>query len=743
MKYLIYVINDNDVAAKVNLTRVCERRTKLLRGEKHTDYSIKTCQVALVILRRLARMKKRNTNIYEFAIADELVDGDMLIRCCRALEFVTVIYTSVAAELLRYRIVTRGSSICDRFAPKTRADCIGSSKVWYDKIRSHVLAANASLLVLAGATGVGKSSFVTAIAEELADSTRLLVVPNEKVDADNETALFECIIDAARIQSPHNPKERLIIVIDNVDDLHQGKLLLSTVREIATYQSRKIALIAICNNWFGRHAVNSLRNAVKQKLSWIKLVRCEPAPSAADIEKHLAVVLPQSTPEIRAAIAVECSGDVRAAMLRAELETLTRAQSKSTSSFINHTVNDRFSPSSIAEQTREVVGEMKSQRAMMEDLEFVWTLEHRGRVGDFHTPVERRLQTLELAQNAEDMLFANYPRMLPPSESESTNILSDLMIAARMCESQSQADMMRTNERKLCYRGASENMTLAVGFTAPANFLSRRPLPTGRTPFLEMDFKHATVRAQSQRTAALLGHIAATARAGAALLTNGATVFANDSRQELKPRGEFMSSVTIDTIEHVISLGRFSCPCATLSYATRMLETATFNPMWVAPGSKYVREGYDFAFVKANAARGYLVGLVEEQAKEVREHALAEAKLRIDSDTTITDDKVREQKTRSLAVSLEEEHYLVPLRRVAHAAAQIGLDENEFVSAVQFGESVRNMGEGRQPAVTDEKLLSRVFRETRNKHQRTLLHRLDIDMPTAKRARIDKKKVKK
>jgi hypothetical protein len=755
MKFTIYVIADNDSDALVNMQRVCARRTALLHGSKESKYTVEPCARALAIIERIANSTQPpGSNSFEFHLCSDTASNSGVLARCRALQL-RVLFTSVAAELRRHRLTTsRGSSICERCAPTSVADAVGSSKVWYAKIRAHVLAADPrALLVVAGAPGVGKTCFINAIADELSATTTLLALPNERIDSDKEPALYDAIVDAVRSHARSNvvsagKQQRLMIVLDNVDYLHQGKLLVAALREVAAkYTTRKVALIALVNNWFGRHAVNALRKLpppTKSSPFRVVLCKCEPVPSAPDIEKHLARVLPQSTAVMRNAIALECRGDVRAAMLRTAFETQTApAQRKvvqhhsASGAFIEQTAADRFSATSLAQQTAEVVDEMRVRRARVAQLELVWSPAYRGRVGDFVTPVEQRFQTLDTAQTAEDMLFANYPRLLPlAGYAASTNAAADLDAAACFCETQSLADTMRTTERRQCYKGASENMTLGVGVTVAAAIISRR-LPLSRPSYMEMDFKHATVRASSQKTAAMLAHLGATLRVGASLLANAdATVFANNS-DGTPPRAEYLSSVGIDVIERVaLGAGWFVSDAATLHYARRLLESATLSAASrLRPRiTPYVLRSMEFAEVRAQIESNRLTGIVEKNCARVREAALAEAKKRC----ALGDEKLDEAK---LAAQLEEAAHQQTLVSAAARAAHLGLEESEFVSAVQYAESLHNMGiSAKERVTTNGDLLGKIYRETRHRQRAQLrLHRLDIDVPVAKRARVEKK----
>ena len=637
---------------------------------------------------------------------------------CRA-RAARVELSSVDAERRRWAADEADSAlICDRLRPRAIADLLPASRIWYTRLREHIKQADPKrLLVICGRVGCGKSCLVD-VAVRDAGAAAAYFTDAGLADDGDEAALWESVVTAA-LRSRRD-KRTTLVVIDNADTLSRAKLALDALRRVARSPQR-VALVAIVNNWYGRAGVvNALRAHVdaerkaprarkpvaltaatkKKGVADVKLeivqFECQPMHTAEAIKEHLcrcAQIAPrdQAGVQLCAALARECDGDVRSAMQR--LDMILRQRAGGAGGALSQ--RDVFATNSPVYQLRDAIDEMRALTSKLAVLPTRATASkaasaQRLALTDSYAVVERRFQTLDTAQTAEELLFANYPRMLGEQ--------SDLETACEITERLSDADALRTLEQQQCYKGASNNVTLAIGVGAPARLLATRTRSSGAG--LQMDF--ARMRAQTRASA----HGAMLATLDPLLLHCGRAYDVDQSNDTLFTAnfdGERVLHIastappSLERVERVAALGRYASSETSADYYRRRVNATELSRPTIA-------------------TLGRLKGRARPEM--MNEYQMALRALGLD----------QKQLDVYAANKIDRTN---GLRAAALGAGMLGLTERDFALAAVFADSLRCCIDppAEYKLVTKDEAVA-AFRAAKVAHQKVMLKRRRVDVET-------------
>jgi len=695
----------NELALPLRLGGV--DRMAAMRHQFSVEYP---SRVATLLTNYAKRAPEAKRHVFELILTRSDFP-DEFVRLCRDVGTQTTL-VSVDNEMRRFGIDrARGELICDRMRPSSRAQFIPSSLSWFDALVAHMRAAKPRrVFVLYGRSGCGKTCMIEPAATESGiGTTKIYDAGIEEVD---EKLLWESVLTRAR--RPRRDGRSVVILLDNAEYLRLGALAMQTLKAIASMDANtaRVVLVVIVNNWYARGGgvVEALRRQFGDNEKQLALQRrnskhvvkipfeivlrhCEPAPSVIEIAAHLKRCVPNATPTLCSLIANECGGDIRCAMQRLDIESrlLTATPMR------NVTTTDRFSSQSIAVQLRQTINTMSRDRKPAEDV-------------DFCSPLEGDYQTMAMAETAEELLFAGYARVIPSTEDR--NVLADLDAMACVVDNLSLVDTIRTTERQQCFVGSHAGITLAVGVTSSCKRLSARPLPTW-TGAMTMDFKRLTTQTRTRENTAMLASLYSTYTGGTRVTTTSrgdSDVKFTHVGVQSKQRGYVGASISFDAFECVVALASYQSAALLTDYALRIDQS-----------------------LKLSASSIAMLGRLRG-AKKSNMLTAYEQTLRI----------AHAQKSQTLEIvkKLPATHRADTLSAAAFRCAGVGLNEDEFVRAVQFVDSLRFAGDSTAEqekrtakAITKAEAV-KVYRASRVAHKQELgkRQRVNADEPATKKS---------
>lgn len=616
--FTVYVIGERCRESTLAETKalVAHRNAHSGSGGKRRFAYETTATLATRVLEPLAREPAPQRLRFEFVM---LSDRSMVSSgngCAAQQDFSTVFppemrrrckaagvlrYGNVDGEARLYHRALDGVDVCERLRPRKRADMVPGTERIYDLAADHYSLCNApvcspvfdgnddatqplQVLLLVGERGIGKSAALDAIGAPLGES--YLRIDTDDIDVDDVAGdaagagFKDCVAlyDFAerRAQELQRTSRRCtLLLFDNADLLTGGKRFVALLNTFAQLPpAQRPAIVLLLNDWYARtDVVHTLRTREKEYrgTSAYQLVRhqCN-APTIGDLEQHLQRHFTQCAPDVRRAIAAEARGDVRAAMRRIDfimrsdvpaepnnVRTVARRDTLATVSpaeQLRVCINDSRTLAQMPRRARPVPGAAASKQPL-EDNHYALT--------------ERQFSTVAETDLAELLLASNVPRLLSGGGGGiMKRAQSDCDVMARVLDCLSLSDMMRTQQRMTCYKGADERLNCAIGVAGPCGIIGRATVLQQRPRFLEMDFGAATNDTRAGKHAVRISELANLSRAAAVALDGGERLLATerDTDQPLGTLGRGMPDA--DARDRFDALGQH-WDDATLALAAR------------------------------------------------------------------------------------------------------------------------------------------------------------------------------
>lgn len=566
--YVAYVIADS--AHREGVRSVVEDRRRI--DPDGTKYNILSVDDANTLLTRLAG-DPAEAATFEFVLVAKqpmrTYSKEFRVRC-----------SSIAASMSFAQPTTICDTIFKTRRPKSRAELVAESRIWYDKLVDHAHRADGRPLVLAGRSGVGKSCMMQLVADQC--KVQLHHASADDIDGekfvDEETLYLGMLgeIDKALAAPNH---ATLLLVLDDADngELH-AKPLIEFLQLIQQRYTQRLAFVLVLNDWYAQTAgIMTLRkrNLIKAKTH---LVRCEPLPTAPSIAAHLRRVFfknaTAAVPErLLYTIASEAGGNVCMAMVRLDfaLRATPKLSTLDGTTLACSAVNEETTQSA-AEQIQMAAYDI---RALLERKRDATPPQRRKMLpesANLYALVERRFNTLDDAETAESLLHTNIDNLLPPmpyvvacptrfatdqqvraKRRELAQSLELLKSHALLTELQSDADLVRTHEKESGYAGSDLGVPLMLGVACPLSIVARRQRAKS---YMRMEFPYTNAVTRARENGASVETIAKIVRLSAALRNDGIErLESNIDDDTVYPLARFASSVPIDDIELVCAIG--------------------------------------------------------------------------------------------------------------------------------------------------------------------------------------------